>query len=113
MHYGTLGILLPIVGWVSLSANVDKKIAVAVGIVLVALFARAYVANFEWRMSAMSEWRASIESAESALRGREDPATVAKEHIRQFYYVDSADTRQMVSEAIPILRQSMTGKSPQ
>jgi hypothetical protein len=104
MHYGTLAILLPIVSWIALSRVAKRMTSTVAGVILVALFARAYWANFTWRMVAAEAAQGPRLEAQLGITSREDPHVVARRFIAQYFFVDNELTREVVANGIETLR---------
>jgi hypothetical protein len=105
LHYGTLAMLLPTVGWMALSSGLGKKSGLLVGIALVLLFAEAYRVSYDWRSGAIASWQAGNAAAALAIAGNEGPAQVAAQHMGWYMYIDTTQTRQMVTSGIVVLRK--------
>ncbi len=59
MHYGYLTILAPITSWLLVSARIGRTARTVLGLVLLAMFARAYQANWDWRSGFGNRTRSS------------------------------------------------------
>lgn len=105
MHYGCFAVLLPIVAWIALSGPaVHRKVSRVIGVLLVALFACAYWANYEWRAAEVVADREINLEARLAIAGTADPRAVADKYITEFSTSSGEGWREAVASAIPTLR---------
>lgn len=108
-HYGYLTILGPIAAWILISARINRVARSVLGLLIVALFVRAFQANWEWRTAADAQWGEQNQAVLLDLSSRLDPQTVAAKDIALFYFVDNADVRAAVAKGIAILRREGGG----
>jgi hypothetical protein len=103
-HYGIIAILLPVSAWIALSSVVGRKTSLAAGIVLVAVFGRAYWASYDWRRYEVANDRPVYLAARLAIASDAPASAVADAYIKQYFYVDDATTREAVTDGITRLR---------
>lgn len=105
MHYGVLTVLMPIVSWIIVSSSVNCRMSAMIGVLLVALFARAYVANWDWRFAYISDSKAENRAVQRQIALGGDTRAIAQEYMKDFFFVDNAYTRSLVASGIKILRR--------
>jgi hypothetical protein len=105
MHYGFLTIIMPIVSWIIVSSNVNRKTQVVVGVLLVALFARAFMANWNWRFTYVANSWAKNRAVQREIAAGGKAQNVVQKNIRALFFVDTPLTRSVVTSGIEILRQ--------
>ncbi|MGE0800684.1 MAG: hypothetical protein AB7O55_20375 [Lautropia sp.] len=105
MHYGVLVMILPATAWLLVSANLPKRPAAVLGVVLLVLFTAAYRANHNWRVASLADARAANLAARDAIAGDAAADVVAARHIDRYYFIDNAEARSYVTEGIVTLRE--------
>lgn len=105
MHYGYLTVLMPITAWIIVSANVGRKAQGIIGLILVSLFAFAYLENSQWRYRNTAETRVQNLLAKQQLATSIDAQSIADKYISDYFFVDDLATRTAVAKGISLLRQ--------
>jgi len=105
MHYGFLTIMMPIASWIIVSSNINRKAEIAAGVLLVALFARAYIVNWQWRFEYVSDSRTENRLVQREIATGGSSQDIARKYMRDFFFIDTPDTRSVVTSGIEILRQ--------
>jgi hypothetical protein len=83
-HYGIIAVLLPVSAWIALSSLVGRKTSLAAGVVLVALFGRAYWASYDWRRWEVTNDGPVYLAARLAIAGDAPASVVADTYIKQY-----------------------------
>src|SRR5262249_53957148 len=105
MHYGLLTIMMPIISWIIVSSHVSGKTQAVVGVLLVALFARAYTANWDWRFAYVASSWAENRAVQREIAADGKAQDVVQKNIRVLFFVDTPYTRSVVTSGIELLRQ--------
>lgn len=104
MHYGYLVAPLVPLSWLMISTRISGRLSMALGAVLVVLYAHAYHAGTKWRFEYLSANQRSFTRATEAVTSDADAAAVAREYIKDYYYIDTPDTLAQVAHGISKLR---------
>jgi hypothetical protein len=107
MHYGYLLAPLVVLGWIVLSRVLPRLPGLALGGVLVVLYADAAWAGAAWRMDHLRGIRATFEEVLRDLRGDVPPSEITARHMKELFYIDTPEFRAMVERDILRLRQRL------
>jgi len=105
MHYGYLLILIPVMSWIIVSKNLSRGWANLVGIVLLAIFTKAFFVNLDWRNIWVSKaYQHQIEVMKAVQRA-ENPQDVVDQYALDFTWSVEPHFKTEVVEGINTLRE--------
>jgi hypothetical protein len=105
MHYGYSTIAAPIAAWVLLSRRLARRWRIVTGVVLLALFARAYQTNWKWRWDYAQASGGHVAAVQAKLANARDIHALVESNIMDFFYVDDPSVRSTVESGIATLRR--------
>jgi hypothetical protein len=106
-HYGNLTLLIPIVSWTIVSKDLNGRVSLVVGLLMLLLFSSAYIANLEWRSSLTKFKHKNYQGIDYALNHEPDPALIVDEFRDEFIWSDqlAAEQKIWIVNSINTLRQ--------
>lgn len=105
MHYGYLAAPIPLMSWIVVSRYLPRHGTSVLALILVTVYAQAFVENAGWRRTYLLSRYALYEKIGADLHSDMPAASIAEKHIKIFYHVDTPDVQQQVTQGIIKLRQ--------
>jgi len=115
-HYGYLTVLIPVVSWIVSTSKLSRRACLLASIPAIVLFGGAFIQNAKWRFDYSVGATRQQSQVLADLMQPIGSAQVAEQHILDFYYIDTPQTRSQVASGLATLRAlgaPIYGREPQ
>jgi len=105
MHYGYLSLLIPICSWIVVSKGLSRFWSGALGLVLFAVYAKAFMVNLDWRKAWVERAWQHQDEVMKALHESSDPQPVVDRYALDFTWSVEPPFKAAVVDGIKLLRE--------